>query len=80
MSTKIGVLGEAQLLSLALQTCMLAPTSKAAKFRLFFVVQGNAGGGTIVDIVVNGIVIGRISAMTASYYVFTAQAVRTSRI
>lgn len=71
MTDKIGVLGEATATTVATTTVYTCPAGKAAKVRLMFVFQGNAGGGSVLDVLVNGLNIGRVAAMTASYYTFS---------
>lgn len=71
MSDKIGVLGEASGTTVGTTTVYTCPTAKAAKGKLMFNLQGNAGGGSIIEWFVNGCSIGKIAAMTASYYVFS---------
>lgn len=71
MSDKIGVLGSSSATAAATATAYTCPAAKAAKVKLFFEFQGNAAGGTIIDILVNGLVVATIAAMTASYYVFS---------
>lgn len=71
MSDKIGVLGEASTTTVGTTTAYTCPTSKAAKFRIMMRMKGNAAGGTILDVFVNGMKIARVAAMTADYYTFT---------
>lgn len=71
MSDKIGVLGSAATSVSGTTTVYTCPTNKAAKGKLMFKLQGNAGGGSIVEFFVNGLSIGKIAAMTASYFVFS---------
>lgn len=71
MSDKIGVLGESTTASLGTATPYTVPAGKGAKFRIMFVAQGNAAGGTVIAIAVNGMTIATIAAMTANFYVFS---------
>lgn len=71
MTDKIGVLGEAATATSGTTTAYTCPTGKAAKVRLMFRAQGNAGGGTVIAILVNGLKVATVAAMTASYYVFS---------
>ena len=71
MSDKIGVLGAASTTTVGTVTPYTVPTAKMAKCRIMFNLQGNAAGGSIVEFFVNGMSIGKIAAMTASYYVFS---------
>jgi hypothetical protein len=71
MSDDIGVLGEATATTVATTTVYTCPANMAAKVRLMFVMQGNAGGGTTLAILVNGLTIGAVAAMTASFYTFS---------
>lgn len=73
MSDKIGVLGEITTATLGTATAYTCPAAKAAKVRLMFIGQGNGGGGTTIDILVNGMTVAKVAAMTASYYVFTVK-------
>lgn len=73
MSDRIGVLGENTTATVGTVTAYTVPTAKAAKFRLMFLAQGNAAGGTIIDILVNGLKVARIAAMTANFYVFSVR-------
>lgn len=71
MADVIGVLGEATATTVATTTAYTCPAGKAAKVRLMFAAQGNAAGGTVIAILVNGMEVGRVAAMTASFYVFS---------
>lgn len=71
MSDKIGVLGEASTTTVGTTTVYTCPTAKAAKGKLMFNLQGNAGSGSIIGFYVNGMLVGQIAAMTASYYCFS---------
>lgn len=71
MADKLGVLGSSTTASLGTVTAYTVPTAKAARCKLFFKAKGAAAGGTIIDIFVNGLKIGRVGAMTADYYVFS---------
>jgi hypothetical protein len=71
MGDTIGVLGEATATTVATTTVYTCPAGKKAKVRLFFRMQGNAGGGTTLDVLVNGMSVGTVAAMTASFYVFS---------
>ena len=73
MADVIGVLGEATATILTTTTVYTCPAGKAAKLKLMFAMQGNAGGGTILAILVNGMEVARVLAMTASYYVFSVK-------
>lgn len=73
MSDKIGVLGEATVTTVGTTTVYTCPTAKAAKGKIMFNLQGNAAGGSIVEFFVNGCSIGRIAAMTASFYCFSVR-------
>ena len=73
MSDQIGVLGESTVAALGTVTAYTCPTGKGAKCRLMFLAQGNAAGGSIIDVFVNNLLVARIAAMTASYYVFSAK-------
>ncbi len=73
MSDKVGVLGESLVASIGTQTVYTVPAGKGAKFKLMFLLQGGSGGGSIVEFRVNGMPIGRISAMTASFYVYSTR-------
>ena len=71
MSDKIGVLGETTQNVVATTTAYTCPAGKAAKVRLMFVMQGSGAGGTTLDILVNGMSVAKVAAMTASFYVFS---------
>lgn len=71
MSDRIGVLGEAATATVGTTTVYTCPTGKAAKGKWMFNLQGNAGGGSIVEFFVNGMSVGRIAAMTASFFAFS---------
>lgn len=71
MSDRIGVLGESAIATVGTTTAYTCPTGKAAKVRLMFQLQGNAGGGTTLAIIVNGLTVATVAAMTASYYTFS---------
>jgi len=73
MSDKIGVLGEAATTTVGTTTVYTVPTGKAAKGKLMFILQGNAGGGSIIEFFVNGMSIAKIAAMTASFYAFSVK-------
>lgn len=73
MSDKIGVLGEGTTATIGTTTIYTCPTGKMARGRLMFILQGNAGAGSIVDWFVNGAKIATIGAMTASYYCFSVK-------
>jgi hypothetical protein len=67
MSDKIGVLGEATATTVATTTVYTCPAGKAAKVRLMFRAQGDAT--TAIAILVNGLEVARVAAMTANFYV-----------
>ena len=71
MSDKIGVLGEATSNVVATTTVYTCPAGKAAKVKLMFIAQGSGAGGTVISILVNGMTVATVAAMTASYYVFS---------
>lgn len=71
MTDIIGVLGENNATAVGTTTAYTVPTGKAAKFRIMFRMQGNAGGGTTLDVLVNGMTVATVAAMTASFYVFS---------
>jgi hypothetical protein len=71
MTDKIGVLGETTSAVLGTATAYTCPAAKAAKCKIMFVGQGNAGAGTTLDILINGMTVAKVAAMTASYYVFS---------
>lgn len=73
MSDRIGVLGESAVATVGTTTVYTCPTGKAAKGKFMFIIQGNAGGGTVVDFFVNGMKIATVAAMTASFYVFSVK-------
>lgn len=73
MSDKIGVLGSSTAAVSGTATAYTCPAGKAAKFKLMFRMQGNAGGGTTLSVLINGMTIATVAAMTASYYVFTVK-------
>lgn len=73
MADRIGILGESTIASLGATTVYACPNAKGVKCRLMFSLQGNAAGGSIVEILVGNILVGLIEAMTASYYVFSTK-------
>lgn len=73
MADTIGVLGESTATTVATTTVFTCPATKAAKVKLMFVAQGSAAGGTIIAILVNGMEVSRVLAMTASFYVFSVK-------
>jgi len=72
MTDKIGVLGEATTATAATTTVYTVPSSKAAKGRLFYEIQGAADGTTDLTITVNGIPVMVHSNITASNYLFSS--------
>lgn len=73
MSDKIGVLGSSTSVVVATATAYTCPAGKAAKFKIMFRMQGNAGAGTTLAVLVNGMTVAAVAAMTASYYVFSVK-------
>lgn len=73
MADTIGVLGESTATTVATTTVFTCPATKAAKVKLMFIAQGSAAGGTIIAILVNGMEVSRVLAMTASFYVFSVK-------
>lgn len=73
MSDKIGVLGSSSAVVIGTATAYTVPVGKAAKFKIMFRMQGSAGAGTTLDVLVNGMVVASVAAMTASYYVFSVK-------
>ena len=72
MADIIGVLGSASVATAATTTAYTVPTSKAAKGRLFYQVQGAADGTTDFSITVNGILVMDHVNITASNYLFSS--------
>lgn len=73
MSDKIGVLGSSSAVVVGTATAYTCPAGKAAKVKIFFIMQGNAGGATTLATLVNGLTVGTVAAMTASFYVFSVK-------
>lgn len=71
MSDKIGVLGSGTTAAIGTTTVYTCPTAKAAKMKMQFSLQGNAAGASVVEFFVNGMSIGKIAAMTASFFCFS---------
>lgn len=71
MSDRIGILGESITTSLGTTNVYVVPVAKAARGRIMFNLQGNAGGATTVEFQINGMLVGRIATMTASFYCFS---------
>lgn len=71
MGDRIGVLGEASGTTVGTATVYTCPTGKMARGRVMFGLQGNAGGASTIEWFINGLSIGKVAAMTASYYVFS---------
>lgn len=71
MSDKIGVLGSSTSTVLGTATAYTCPAGKAAKIRLFFQIQGNAGANTVVSVLINGQIVMSTAALGASFYLFT---------
>lgn len=69
MADRIGVLGESTATAAATTTVYTCPAGKAAKVRLQFVIQGGGAGGTTLAVLVNGMTIATVAAMTASFYI-----------
>jgi|TARA_Y100000310_G_scaffold345109_1_gene461854 hypothetical protein len=72
MADRIGVLGGATTATAATTTVYTVPSSKAAKGRLFYEIQGAADGTTDFTITVNGIDVLVHSNITASNYLFSS--------
>mgnify|MGYP006432551675 CR=1 FL=1 len=72
MSDKIGVLGSAAVLTAATTTIYTVPSSKAAKGRLFWAMQGAADGTTDITLTVNGIDVVVHANITASNFMFSS--------
>lgn len=73
MTNKIGVLGSSTATVLGTATAYTCPAGKAAKVKIMFRMQGNAAGGTTLDMLVNNLVAASIAAMTANFYVFSTR-------
>ena len=72
MADKIGVLGEATTTTAATTTVYTVPSSKAAKGRLFYEIQGAGDGTTDLTITVNGIDVMVHANITASNFLFSS--------
>jgi|TARA_R110000822_G_scaffold3484_1_gene15273 hypothetical protein len=72
MSNKIGVLGQASTLTAATTAVYTVPSAKAAKCKIFYIVQGNSDASTDFKITVNGIVVADHTNITASNYLFSS--------
>lgn len=69
MSDRMGVLGEATGTTVATTTVYTCPADKAAKCKVMFRAQGDTN--SVIAILVNGLEVARVAAMTANYYVFS---------
>lgn len=69
MSDKIGVLGESSGVTVGTQTIYSVPANKAAKGKLFF--RFTAGANTVLDILINGIIVATTVAMTSGRFCFS---------
>lgn len=72
MTDKIGVLGEASTLTAATTTVYTCPADKAAKCRIMYLGQADAGGIIDFKITVNGIDVFSQANITASNYIFSS--------
>jgi len=72
MTDKIGVLGEATTATAATTTVYTVPSSKAARGKVFFMIQGNSDASTDINITVNAIVVMSHVNITASNYLFSS--------
>lgn len=72
MTDKIGVLGEATTATVATTTVYTVPSGKAAKVKLMYIFQADAGGTTTFSIAVNGITVASKGATTASHYMWSS--------
>ena len=72
MTDKIGVLGEATTATAATTTAYTVPSGKAAKCKLFYLIQGAADATTDFKITVNAIDVVDHANITASQYLFSS--------
>lgn len=73
MSDRIGVLGEASSAAIGTTIVYTTPIAKGTKVRWMFLIQGNAGGGTVVEFFVNGMSVAKTAAITASNWLFSTK-------
>ena len=72
MTDQIGVLGEATTATAATTTVYTVPSSKAARGKVFFMIQGHSDASTDIKITVNAIDVMSHVNITASNYLFSS--------